>query len=194
MSVGWCRAARRRPPWFVWCIQSSPLATYTLSFHSEPHNRASHNTAPLHLTSLYNVPSVKTEEGFIQSRPVAVDLLKTSALWLFFFFFFSLDHSTFPPSHLLLLLLYCIMGWEGWTTNALGWVSVWIQLLTDAGFFFLIKDCMWFSIIPGFKNATEQGGEECWTGRVRCSVWTEGGGEVSCGEKARRGGDRRFGC
>lgn len=48
------------------------------------HNAALHNTAPLRLTSPHNVPSVETEEGFTQSGPVAVVLLKASALWLVF--------------------------------------------------------------------------------------------------------------
>lgn len=41
---------------------------------------ALHNSAPLHMTFPYNVPSVETEEGFTRSRPVAVVLLKASAL------------------------------------------------------------------------------------------------------------------
>lgn len=44
------------------------------------HSTVLHNTAPPHLTSLDNVPSVDTEEGFTQSRPVAVVLLKASFL------------------------------------------------------------------------------------------------------------------
>lgn len=60
---------------------NDPFWHFTLSISIlKLHKAVLHNTAPLHLTSPYNGPSVKTEEGFTQSRPVAVVLLKANAL------------------------------------------------------------------------------------------------------------------
>lgn len=88
---------------FVWCEQCCLLASHALSFH---HENQSLTQQPLHLTSRYNVASVETEEGFKRSRPVAVLLLKTSALWLAF----SANSLTFRPSRLPSSLA---VGWEG---------------------------------------------------------------------------------
>lgn len=64
---------------------NDPFWHFTISISIlKLHNTALHNTAPLHLTSPYNMPSVETEEGFTQSTPVAVVLLKASTLWLVF--------------------------------------------------------------------------------------------------------------
>lgn len=70
---------------FSWCTQWSPLAFYAFWLSIlKLHSSAIHNTAHLHLTSVYNVLSVETEEGFTQTRLVVLFLLKASILWLVF--------------------------------------------------------------------------------------------------------------
>lgn len=151
----------------------------------KPHNRAPHNTAPLRLTSLYNVPSVETEEGFTQSRPVAVVLLKTSTLWLVFPWTirhfhpaaFSLSFSLASQDErdvLWMRLPACQSRFNSWQMQG-----------------FLIIYCTWFSILPqeGLKKARELGGGWGvlkWKWMTR-SVSTGVGGEVSGEEKAGRG-------
>lgn len=73
-------AARRRPTFILSGANNVAFWHLTLSVSTVKTAQQSLTQQPLHLTSLYNVASVETEEGFKQSRPVAVLLPKTSAL------------------------------------------------------------------------------------------------------------------
>lgn len=116
------------------------------------HSRVLHNTAPPHLTSLYNVPSVDTGEGFTQSRPVAVVPLKAGILWLVFLWtvwHFHLVALSFSFSH--------FVGWNSFKINVTVWLTVWLNLTADRfSFFFfslsLILYCIKFSTEEGLSK------------------------------------------
>ena len=119
-----------------------------------------HNTAPLHLTSPYNVPSVETEEGFTKSRPVAVVLLKASALWLDFPEPFDIFTQSPSPSPFFsgfhkderdvqsMCLPACQSEFNSWQMQG-----------------FLVMCCIWFSMLPleDLRKAKELGGKTHWT-------------------------------
>lgn len=183
---------------------NDPFWHFTLSVSLlKLHNTALHNTAPLHLTSPYNVPSVETEEGFTQSRPVAVVLLKASALWLVFPWTIRHFHPVaFSLSSSLASQDERDVQWMRLPTCQPEFNSWQMQ---D----FLIIYCIWFSTLPqeGLKRDRELGGKggemgrkgtvgQCrwkWQGLRWRERWKRGGEEVTGGPGTRRDDVKREG-
>lgn len=187
------QAARRRPTLFVWCIQCSHLASYALSFHSETTQQSSTQ----HSSSAFDLPLqcalCRDRRGIYTEQACGSGSAEDQHSLIGF----PLNHSTFPPSRLLPLLLSCVTGWERCTMNAPACMSVSIQLLTDAGFSHNIL-YMVFNITSGRFEESE--GARRGVGSVEMEVndtlrvdrsrwWGQRWRE----SWKRRGGDRRFG-